>query len=121
MTLVGFNATQIAEGSTRRGDHTRRVRPKRGPLSPQCLAQNICKLLVAQLEAFFNGVVQRIVASGLLAGDLLVALDGSKVLTTEKYAGRGCLEIERQQRVKLGGVWQMVKLVERWFGWKSLP
>lgn len=44
MTLIGFNATQIAEGYSRRGDDQRRTRPKRGPLSPQCLAQNICKL-----------------------------------------------------------------------------
>lgn len=120
MTLIGFNATQIAEGATRRGDDKRRTRPKRGPLSAQCLAQNIGKLPGAQLAAFFNGVVQRIVASGLLEGELLVALDGSKVLTTERYQGRGCLEIERQQRVKLDGVWQVIKLVERWFGWKVL-
>jgi len=120
MTLIGFNATQIAQGYTRRGDDKRRAKPKRGPLSPQCLAQNICKLPVAQLETLFNGVIRRIVASGLLAGDLLVGLDGSKVLTTEQYPGRGCLEIEHQQRVKLAGVWQVVKLVERWFGWKVL-
>lgn len=118
MTLVGFNATQIAEGYTRRGDNKRRTKPKQGPLSPQCLAQNICKLPASHLEAFFHGAIRRIVASGLLAGELLVALDGSKVETTESYPGRGCLEIERQQRVKLAGVWQVVKLVERWFGWK---
>ena len=120
MTLIGFNATQIAEGYSRRGDDQRRTRPKRGPLSPQCLAQNICKLPVAQLAGLFNGVVRQIVVSGLLEGEVLVALDGSKVLTTEHYPGRGCLELERQRRVKLDGVWQVVKLVERWFGWKVL-
>jgi hypothetical protein len=120
MTLIGFNATQIAEGYTRRGDDKRRGKPKRGPLSPQCLAQNICKLPAVQLAGLFNGVVRQIVASGLLAGDLLVALDGSKVLTTEQYPGRGCLAIEHRQRVKLDGVWQVVKLVERLFGWKVL-
>jgi hypothetical protein len=120
MTLIGFNATQIAAGLTRRGDDKRQSKPKRGPLSPQCLAQNICKLPVAQLAGLFNGVVRQIVASGLLEGDLLVALDGSKVLTTEHYQGRGCLTIERQRRVRLDGVWQVVKLAERLFGWKVL-
>jgi hypothetical protein len=120
MTVIGFNATQIAEGLTRRGDDKRQGKPKRGPLSPQCLAQNICKLPGAQLEGLFNGVVRQIVASGLLEGDLLVALDGSKVLTPEQYAGRGCLEHDRQRRVKLNGVWQVVTMVERWFGWKVL-
>jgi hypothetical protein len=65
-------------------------------------------------------VVRQIVASGLLAGDLLVALDGSKVLTTEQYEGRGCLTIERQRRVRLDGAWQVVKVAERLFGWKVL-
>jgi hypothetical protein len=121
MTLIGFNAAQIAAGFTRRGDDKRQSKPKQGPLSPQCLAQNICKLPGAQLEGLFNGVVRQIVASGLLAGDLMVALDGSKILTTEQYEGRGCLTIERQRRVRLDGVWQVVKLAERLFGWKSLP
>jgi hypothetical protein len=120
MTLIGFNATQIAKGLTRRGDDKRRSKPKRGPLSPQCLAQNICKLPVAQLAGLFNGIVRQIVASGLLEGDLMVALDGSKVLTTEHYSGRGCVTIERQRRVRLDGVWQVVKLAERLFGWKVL-
>jgi hypothetical protein len=120
MTLIGFNATQIAEGLTRRGDNKRQRKPKQGPLSPQCLAQNICKLPGRQLAAFFNGVVRQIAANGLLEGELLVALDGSKVLTTEQYQGRGCLAIEREQRIKLDGVWQVVKLTERWFGWKVL-
>lgn len=120
MTLLGFSATQLADGYTRRGDATRRTKPKRGPLSPQCLAQNICKLPAAQLEAFFTGVIQRIVASGLLEGELLVALDGSKIETTESYRGRGCLELTHRRRVKLDGVWQVVQLVERLFGWKVL-
>ncbi|MCC7107592.1 MAG: hypothetical protein IT307_20845 [Chloroflexi bacterium] len=118
--LVGSNATQIVDGCTRRGEATRQAKPERGPLRPQCLAQNICKLPVGQLEAFFTGVVRRSVASGPLEGELPVALDGSKVLTTEHEQGRGCLEIEHEQRVKLAGVWQVVTLVERPFGWKSL-
>ncbi|MBA3556714.1 MAG: transposase [Gemmatimonadales bacterium] len=118
MTLLGFNATQIAEGYSRRGDDKRQRKPKQGPLSPQCLAQNICKLPPEQLAAFFNGVVRRMVASGLLEGDLLVALDGSKVLATEQYQGRGCLALPHEQRVKLDGVWTGVKVVERLFGWK---
>jgi len=44
MKLVGFNAHQIANGLTQRGDALRKDKPKQGPLSPQCLAQNICKI-----------------------------------------------------------------------------
>src|SRR3972149_4836742 len=42
MTLIGFNAYQVSNGFTRRGDDRRRNKSKQGPLTPQCLAQNIC-------------------------------------------------------------------------------
>jgi hypothetical protein len=41
MELVGFNARQVQEGLTKRGDASRKSRKKQGPLSPQCLADNI--------------------------------------------------------------------------------
>jgi len=50
MKLVGFNAHQIANGLTRRGDALRQGKPKQGPLSPQCLAQNICKIIISVHE-----------------------------------------------------------------------
>ena len=44
MELVGFNAHQVEEGLTKRGDAGRKTKKKHGPLSPQCLADNISKL-----------------------------------------------------------------------------
>src|SRR5579871_1180460 len=76
MTLVGFNAQQIATGFSRRGDSQRRHKRKQGPLSAQCLAQNISALPAEQMEAFFNGVIRRLVAFGLVRGEVLAALDG---------------------------------------------
>lgn len=118
MTLIGFNATQIADGFTRRGDAQRRRKRKQGPLSPQCLAQNVCQFSTAAMEAFFNGVVRLIVAGGYVRGALTVALDGSKLPTTARYAGRGCLAVERE--VKEKGTRRLVKIVEYIFGWKVL-
>ncbi len=118
MRLVGFNAHQVEHGLTRRGDARRRLRPKRGPLSPQCLGENICKLGVEQLATLFNGTVRLLVARGLFQGDLTVALDGSKVLTPETYPGRGCLSVTRtatEAKTK-----RRVRIVETLFGWKVL-
>ncbi len=109
---------QVGQGLTRRGDARRRLRPKRGPLSPQCLAENICKLGMEQVAALFNGTVRLLVARGLLQGDLTVALDGSKVLTPESYPGRGCLSVTRtatEAKTK-----RRVRIVETLFGWKVL-
>ena len=130
MTMIGFNAYQVANGFTRRGDDRRRNKPKRGPLTPQCLAQNICKLTVEQMESFFNGVVRLIVGMGLLQGNLIVALDGSKLPTTKKYEGRGCLPrciadwmyrgLKVESKVKEKGTGKLVKVVKYIFGWKVL-
>jgi len=98
MRLIGFNAHQVGHGLTRRGDARRRLRPKRGPLSPQCLAQHSCTLGVEQLAALFNGTVRLLVARGVFQGDLTVALDRGKVLTPKTYPGRGCLSVTARPR-----------------------
>src|SRR5258708_5777389 len=44
MELVGFNAQQCEKGLTKRGDGQRKTKKKQGPITPQCLAENISKL-----------------------------------------------------------------------------
>lgn len=118
MTLLGFNAYQIANGFTKRGDALRKNKQKQGPLTAQCLAQNICKLTVEQMEALLNGVVHRLVAFGIFAEEITVVIDGSKLETTEKFEGRGCLRLER--RVKEKGTGRLVTIDVFIFGWKVI-
>jgi len=119
MTLIGFSAYQVANGLTQRGDDRRQKKDKQGPLTAQCLAQNISKFSCAQMEKFFNSVVRLLVVGlGLVRGEITVALDGTKLRTTEKYAGRGCLKVEHEVKEKGTGRW--VKVVEFIFGWKLL-
>src|SRR2546425_1231709 len=75
MELVGFNARQVEEGLTKRGDAQRKTKKKQGPLTPQCLADNISKLSPEQMETLFNQMVQCVVGYGLLDGERIVALD----------------------------------------------
>ena len=117
MMLVGFNAYQIAEGFTRRGDALRKDKPKQGPLSPQCLAQNICKIPLSALKKFFNGVIRRMAAFGIFAAKIAAAIDGTPLVTTENYEGCGCLKVERRARKK-DGSW--VTVIELLFGWKLI-
>lgn len=58
MELVGFNAHQCAEGLTKRGEAMRKTKKKQGPITPQCLADNISKLKQEDLERLFNQMVQ---------------------------------------------------------------
>jgi hypothetical protein len=77
MELVGFNARQVEEGLTKRGDAQRKTKPKQGPPRAQCLADTISKLSREQMEILFNQMVQRVVALGFLDGERIAALDES--------------------------------------------
>ena len=118
MTLLGFNAYQIANGFTKRGDALRKNKKKQGPLTAQCLAQNICKLLPEQMEALLNGIVHCLAAFGIFAKEIAVVIDGSKLETTAKFKGRGCLRLER--RVKEKGTGRLVIIEVFLFGWKVI-
>lgn len=115
MTLLGFNAHQIANGFSRRGDHRRTKKEKQGPISPQALGQNLAKLSEATVLTFFNGCITTLAAFGIFSDELTTAVDGSKIETTKKYEGRGCLKVESRKRSKKG---DWVTIVEWLFGWK---
>src|SRR5438128_2979908 len=118
MELVGFNARQVEEGLTKRGDAQRSSKKKQGPLSPQCLADNISKLSREQMERLFNQMVQCVVGCGLLDGERIVALDGSKLETPKTY--EGCGKLKQTRSVKVKG--QKERATEEYYGygWKVL-
>ncbi len=118
MELVGFNAQQCENGLTKRGDAQRKTRKKQGPITPQCLAENISKLNQEEMEALFNQMVQRLVEWGLLAGERLVALDGSKLPTPQSY--EGCGKIKQSRKVKIKGQKEPVTQEYYVYGWKVL-
>jgi Transposase DDE domain len=118
MELIGFNAHQIEQGLTKRGDGQRKGKKKQGPVTPQCLADNICKLSQEQMQRLFNQMVQGLVGQGLLDGKRRVALDGSKVPTPESYEGAG--KLKQTRSVKIKG--QKERATEEYYlyGWKVL-
>jgi len=118
MELVGFNAQQVEEGLTKRGDAQRTTKKKQGPLSAQSLADNISKLSREHMERLFNQMVQCVVGWGLLAGERIVALDGSKLSTPKSY--EGCGKLKQTRRVKVKG--QKERAIEEYYvyGWKVL-
>jgi len=118
MELVGFNARQVEEGLTKRGDAQRKSKPKQGPLSAACLADTISKLSREQMESLFNQMVQCVVGCGLLDGQRIVALDGSKLETPKTY--EGCGKLKQTRRVKVKG--QKERATEEYYvyGWKVL-
>src|SRR5258707_5151095 len=100
MELVGVNAQQCEHGLTKRGDAQRQTKKKQGPITTQCLAENISKLKQEAMQALFNQMVQRLVEWGLLSGERIAALDGSKLPTPASYDGCGKLKQTRKVKVK---------------------
>lgn len=118
MELVGFNAQQCQEGLTKRGEALRTTKKKQGPLSPQCLADNISKLGEQEMEQLFNQMVQLLAGRGFFKGSLLVALDGSKLPTPESY--EGCGKLKQTRSVKIKGQQEMAREEYYVYGWKVL-
>lgn len=118
MELVGFNAQQCENGLTKRGDAQRKTKKKQGPITPQCLAENISKLKQEEMEDLFNQMVQLLVRWGLLSGERLVALDGSKLPTPQSY--EGCGKIKQTRKVKVKGQKEPVTEEYYVYGWKVL-
>src|SRR5213082_704198 len=118
MELVGFNAHQCESGLTKRGDASRTTKKKQGPLTAQCLADNICKIPQEEMERLFNRMVQLLAGRGWFAGNLLVALDGSKVPTPESY--QGCGKVKQTRKVKVKGHKEPLTQEYYVYGWKVL-
>src|SRR6266849_825057 len=118
MELVGFNAQQCENGLTKRGDAQRQSKKKQGPITPQCLAENISKLKQEEMERLFNQMVQLLVGWGLLSGERIAALDGSKLPTPQSY--EGCGKVKQTRKVKVKG--QQEPVLEEYYvyGWKVL-
>jgi hypothetical protein len=117
MTLVGFNARQIAEGATRRGDDKRKNKAKQGPLSPQTLGKYICKIPLQTMADCYNGCILCLAGAGMFPALVGVIMDGSDLVTTEKY--KGCGKRKREEKFKdKEGQWRVREVIE--FGWKVL-
>lgn len=118
MELIGFNAHQCEHGLTTRGDAQRSTKQKQGPLTAQCLANNISKLGEQEMERLFNQMVQVLARRGLFTGKLVVALDGSKLPTPRSYAG--CGKLKQTRRVKVKGQTEAATQEYYLYGWKVL-
>lgn len=116
MRRLGFNAHEIAHGTTRRGDSRRGAATEReGPVSSEAVAENIVKFGVLALADFFNAVIRQAVPLVITDDEVDVVVDCSLYETTKKYDGAG--RTSREQRVK-GKNGQMHEVVTTIFGWK---
>jgi hypothetical protein len=117
MQLIGFNAHAVVTGLTRRGAAQRSGTRPYALLDPQTLAQSICKTSAAELARLFNGTIRCLAAWGIFPAEVMAGVDGTKIVTTAKFAGCGCLKVKQQHRNRQG-VW--VETFELVYGWRLI-
>jgi hypothetical protein len=101
MQLVGFNAHEIANGVTRRGDSRRAEGTEReGPVSTEAVADNLVKLSPVAMETFFNDAIRDLIPRVILTSRVNAVGDTTDLETTENYEGCGRVQRDRKVQVK---------------------
>ena len=117
MSLIGFTAYQVGHGLSRRGATGRGEASDYVLMDPQTLAETISKASAAELERLFNGTIHCLAAFGVFMAEVMVAVDGTPVVTPATYLGCGCQRKKRRRRNRAG---VEVKEVELVFGWRLI-
>jgi hypothetical protein len=117
MSLLGFTAYQVAHGLSQRGAVARSEASDYVLMDPQTLAERISKASVEELERLFNGTIHCLAAFGVFMAEVMVAVDGTPVVTPATYGGCGCQRKKHTRRNRAG---VEVKEVEVVFGWRLI-
>ena len=117
MSLIGFNGRLVKEGLTKRGQQQRTDERPYVLMDPQTLAATICKSSRQELAKLFNGTIHCLASFGLFRAEIMVAIDGSQIVTTEHFSGRGCLKVTEWQTTRQGAKVEVIKLV---YGWRLI-
>ena len=117
MTLLGFNAEQVADGMSKRGAKQRTAASEYTLMDPQTLAGAICKISAGALEELFNGTIRALAAFGVFMAEVMVAVDGTRVVTAPTFQGCGKLAVTEYHRNRQG---VRVEIVRFLFGWRLI-
>jgi len=131
MRIVGFNGTQIRNGTSERGkkkacpapdsnqnsEETETQDNIRGPLCPDSIAAYIQAISAHALERLFNGAIAILAAKSFFPKRIHALLDSSEIQSTEACEGCGKVSKEKapQLRHRKG---RIRKVMETVFGFK---
>jgi hypothetical protein len=117
MRIVGFNAQQVRYGVCHRGAAKRQHPRTTGPICPDTLANNLEKLNLRDLEAWFNGTIQVLAKAGIFGAKVTGIVDATDLETTAQYEGCGQVTRKRKVTDKRGKVHEIEVTV---YGWKPI-
>ena len=121
MSMCGFNAHQVKNGSCDRGTKLRKtpIPEIRGSLCVDTVANHIVAITPRRIENFFNRCIQQLARQGVFPKKINAACDATLYETTRKFKGRG--SVTRKVKVKARGYRKSGELKEvpvTLYGWK---
>jgi len=121
MSMCGFNAYQVKNGSCERGVKLRTtpIPEIRGSLCVDTVANHIVTITPRRIEHFFNRCIQQLATQGVFPKKIHAACDCTLYETTSKF--KGCGSVTHKRRVKARGYRKNGELKEisvTLYGWK---
>ena len=121
MSMCGFNAHQVKNGSCDRGTKLRKTpTPEiRGSLCVDTVSNHIATITPRRIENFFNRGIQQLSRQGVFPKKIPAACDCTLYETTSKF--KGCGSVTRKVKVKARGYRKSGELKEvpvTLYGWK---
>jgi hypothetical protein len=103
MSMCGFNAHQVRNGSCDRGTKLRKTPPPqiRGSLCVDTVANHIVTITPRRIENFFNRSIQLLAKQGIFTKTIHAACDCTLYETTSKF--KGCGSVTRDVKVQARG------------------
>ena len=121
MSLCGFNAYQVKNGSCERGTKLRKTpMPEvRGAICVDTLANQITEITPRRMEHFFNRCIEQLAQAHVFPKYIHAACDTTLYETTDQF--EGCGKVLRERKVKARGYRKSGELKEvkvMLYGWK---
>lgn len=121
MSMCGFNAYQVKNGSCERGVKLRKtpIPEIRGSLCVDTVANHIATITPRRIENFFNRCIQQLAKQGIFPKKIHAACDATLYETTSKF--KGCGSVTHKRKVKARGYRKNSELKEvsvTLYGWK---
>ena len=121
MSMCGFNAYQVRNGSCQRGVKLRTtpIPEIRGSLCVDTVANHALTITPKRIENFFNRSIQHLARQAVFPKEIHAACDCTLYETTSRY--KGCGSVTRQRKVKARGYRKNGELKEvsvTLYGWK---
>ena len=103
MSMCGFNAHQVRDGSCDRGTKLRKTPPPqiRGSLCVDTVANHIVTITPRRIENFFNRSIQQLAKQGIFPKKIHAACDCTLYETTSKF--KGCGSVTHEVKVRARG------------------